>query len=155
MEHLLEVLQKEGLKVESDNNAAVSEEGLKSIIEQHKLDVNLDELMNKKLLRRIKTNDNSIYFLFQPPFSQVTQKRKLSLEKEKENKISALEEENKRLQEELGLIDHGMMYNEYIELLHEYNELKDVVQALLGRLAMVRNMTTRELYPEFDLNPKD
>jgi hypothetical protein len=40
---------------------------------------------------------------------------------------------------------------QHIHKLHRYNEAKDLAQALLGKLAVVRGTTTRELYPEFDL----
>ncbi|XP_032089548.1 DNA repair protein SWI5 homolog isoform X2 [Thamnophis elegans] len=43
----------------------------------------------------------------------------------------------------------------HITLLHEYNEIKDAGQMLLGRLAAIRGVTTKDLYPEFDLDLND
>uniref|UniRef100_A0A8C6YK87 DNA repair protein SWI5 homolog n=1 Tax=Naja naja TaxID=35670 RepID=A0A8C6YK87_NAJNA len=43
----------------------------------------------------------------------------------------------------------------HITLLHEYNEIKDTGQMLLGRLAVIRGVTTKDLYPEFDLDLND
>ncbi|XP_070614938.1 DNA repair protein SWI5 homolog [Erythrolamprus reginae] len=43
----------------------------------------------------------------------------------------------------------------HITLLHEYNEIKDAGQMLLGRLAAIRGVTTKDLYPEFDLDLHD
>ncbi|KAL7978498.1 DNA repair protein SWI5 homolog [Crotalus tigris] len=43
----------------------------------------------------------------------------------------------------------------HISLLHEYNEIKDTGQMLLGRLAAIRGVTTKDLYPEFDLDLND
>ncbi|XP_060138971.1 DNA repair protein SWI5 homolog [Zootoca vivipara] len=43
----------------------------------------------------------------------------------------------------------------HISLLHEYNEIKDAGQMLLGRLAVIRGVTTKELYPEFELDVND
>lgn len=160
MDRLIEALAKEGMKLEDGKNVAVSEEGIKRVMSKYGLEDNLEELVNKRMLRRIKTGDSIIFYLIQPPPS-VKQKRKLEDSKENidESKVSEreleLERENRQLQETLNMIDHTQMYKEYIDLLHDYNELKDVVQALLGRLAVMRNMTTRELYPEFDLDPKD
>lgn len=160
MDRLIEALAKEGMKLEDGKNVAVSEEGIKRVMSKYGLEDNLEELVNKRMLRRIKTGDSIIFYLIQPPPS-VKQKRKLEDSKENldESKVSEreleLERENQQLQETLNMIDHTQMYKEYIDLLHDYNELKDVVQALLGRLAVMRNMTTRELYPEFDLDPKD
>ncbi|XP_028612984.1 DNA repair protein SWI5 homolog [Arvicanthis niloticus] len=44
---------------------------------------------------------------------------------------------------------------QHISLLHEYNDIKDVSQMLLGKLAVTRGVTTKELYPDFDLNLND
>ncbi|KAH0615577.1 hypothetical protein JD844_005018, partial [Phrynosoma platyrhinos] len=52
----------------------------------------------------------------------------------------------------------------HIALLHEYNEIKDTGQMLLGRLgknqmrnyvSVIRGVTTKELYPVFDLDLND
>lgn len=44
---------------------------------------------------------------------------------------------------------------QYIDLLHEYNEIKDVGQLLLGKIAEVQGTTTAELYERFELNLDD
>ena len=44
---------------------------------------------------------------------------------------------------------------QYIDHLHEYNEIKDVGQLLLGKLAEVQGTTVSELYREFDLSLDD
>uniref|UniRef100_V9LHQ8 DNA repair protein SWI5 homolog n=1 Tax=Callorhinchus milii TaxID=7868 RepID=V9LHQ8_CALMI len=44
---------------------------------------------------------------------------------------------------------------EHIHQLHEYNDIKDVGQMLLGKLAVIRGVTTRELYNEFGLEVDD
>ncbi|XP_063000659.1 DNA repair protein SWI5 homolog [Elgaria multicarinata webbii] len=44
---------------------------------------------------------------------------------------------------------------DHITLLHEYNEIKDTGQILLGQIAMIRGVTTKELYPEFELDLND
>ncbi|XP_056207991.1 LOW QUALITY PROTEIN: DNA repair protein SWI5 homolog [Falco biarmicus] len=33
--------------------------------------------------------------------------------------------------------------------LHEYNDIKDAGQMLLGKLAVIRGVTTKQLYPEY------
>ncbi|XP_066436580.1 DNA repair protein SWI5 homolog [Eleutherodactylus coqui] len=45
--------------------------------------------------------------------------------------------------------------DKHISLLHEYNELKDTGQMLLGRLAVLRGVTTKDLYAEFGLDLDD
>uniref|UniRef100_A0A4W2CRC2 DNA repair protein SWI5 homolog n=1 Tax=Bos indicus x Bos taurus TaxID=30522 RepID=A0A4W2CRC2_BOBOX len=44
---------------------------------------------------------------------------------------------------------------DHISQLHEYNDIKDAAQMLLGRLAVIRGVTTKELYPEFGLDMND
>ncbi|XP_054853638.1 DNA repair protein SWI5 homolog [Eublepharis macularius] len=61
-------------------------------------------------------------------------------------------------QEIAQLVAEGFSLEEldrHIALLHEYNEIKDTGQMLLGRLAVIRGVTTKELYPEFDLDLND
>ena len=43
----------------------------------------------------------------------------------------------------------------YIKTLHEYNEIKDAGQLLLGRLAEAQGMTTTDMYSRFALNVED
>ncbi|WAR30587.1 SWI5-like protein [Mya arenaria] len=43
----------------------------------------------------------------------------------------------------------------HIEKLHEYNEIKDVGQMVLGRLAGMQGVTTRDLYDQYGLNLED
>lgn len=47
------------------------------------------------------------------------------------------------------------LVQELIKRLHEYNEAKDLAQALLGVLAVQEGCTTKELYPRFDLDLDD
>ena len=43
----------------------------------------------------------------------------------------------------------------YIEKLHQYNEIKDVAQMVIGRLAVQLETTTRDIYKKFGLLPDD
>ncbi|NXF77977.1 SWI5 protein, partial [Sclerurus mexicanus] len=61
-------------------------------------------------------------------------------------------------QEITQLLSEGYSLEElekHISLLHEYNEIKDAGQMLLGKLAVIRGVTTKQLYPEYDLELSD
>lgn len=75
--------------------------------------------------------------------------REISEVKEKE---ASLDKEIERLEAEGYSIEE---LDEHISLLHEYNELKDTGQMLLGRLAVLRGVTTKDLYAEFGLDLED
>jgi len=40
----------------------------------------------------------------------------------------------------------------HIDRLHRYNDVKDLAQAIIGRIAVIEGVTTKELYPRFDLD---
>ncbi|XP_032978850.1 DNA repair protein SWI5 homolog, partial [Rhinolophus ferrumequinum] len=73
--------------------------------------------------------------------------------------IQKLKEKRDVLDKELSqLISEGYSVDElddHISQLHEYNDIKDVGQMLLGKLAVIRGVTTKELYPEFGLDMND
>ncbi|KAM5329783.1 DNA repair protein SWI5 homolog [Glossophaga mutica] len=73
--------------------------------------------------------------------------------------IQKLKEKRDLLDEEISqLISEGYSVDEledHISQLHEYNDIKDVGQMLLGKLAVIRGVTTKELYPEFGLDMSD
>ncbi|XP_027725503.1 DNA repair protein SWI5 homolog [Vombatus ursinus] len=73
--------------------------------------------------------------------------------------IQELKQKRDTLDQEISqLMAEGYVVSEledHISLLHEYNDIKDVGQMLMGKLASIRGVTTKELYPEFDLDMND
>ncbi|KAM4719810.1 DNA repair protein SWI5 homolog [Anableps anableps] len=69
------------------------------------------------------------------------QRKKAQLDSE----IAQLEEEGYRVEE----------LDQHIDKLHEYNDIKDIGQSLLGRIAALRGTTTRDLYAHFGLELDD
>ncbi|XP_005055554.1 PREDICTED: DNA repair protein SWI5 homolog [Ficedula albicollis] len=73
--------------------------------------------------------------------------------------IEELKQKDLALDQEIAqLLSEGYSLEEldkHISLLHEYNEIKDAGQMLLGKLAVIRGVTTKQLYPEYDLELSD
>ncbi|XP_068609114.1 DNA repair protein SWI5 homolog isoform X2 [Brachionichthys hirsutus] len=86
---------------------------------------------------------------------QVLQSAKVSPEEE----AAELERRRERLDAEIAQLEaEGYRVEElelHIDMLHEYNDLKDTGQSLLGRLAALRGATTRDLYSHFGLELDD
>uniref|UniRef100_A0A8B9G2C0 DNA repair protein SWI5 homolog n=1 Tax=Amazona collaria TaxID=241587 RepID=A0A8B9G2C0_9PSIT len=73
--------------------------------------------------------------------------------------IEELKQKDLALDQEIAqLLSEGYSLEElekHISLLHEYNDIKDAGQMLLGKLAVIRGVTTKQLYPEYDLDLSD
>ncbi|KFQ76829.1 DNA repair protein SWI5, partial [Phoenicopterus ruber ruber] len=73
--------------------------------------------------------------------------------------IEELKQKDLVLDQEIAqLLSEGYSLEElekHISLLHEYNDIKDAGQMLLGKLAVIRGVTTKQLYPEYDLELSD
>ncbi|XP_068888262.1 DNA repair protein SWI5 homolog [Aphelocoma coerulescens] len=76
-----------------------------------------------------------------------------------QHEIKELKRKDLALDQEIAqLLSEGYSLEEldkHISLLHEYNEIKDAGQMLLGKLAVIRGVTTKQLYPEYDLEISD
>ncbi|XP_053741231.1 DNA repair protein SWI5 homolog isoform X4 [Synchiropus splendidus] len=109
----------------------------------------------KKVLKRTPfSKSRKVHSKFKSPLqvsevAPVSPEEELAeLERKQEQlgaEISQLEAEGYRVEE----LDH------HIDMLHEYNDIKDIGQSLLGRIAVLRGTTTRELYHHFGLELED
>lgn len=93
--------------------------------------------------------------LRRPDSSPANEETSTTLQQE----VAALELKDAELSQQIeNLISQGYKEEElstYMEGLHAYNEMKDIGQMLLGRLAVQRGVTTRELYSHFGLQLDD
>ncbi|XP_063794566.1 DNA repair protein SWI5 homolog [Pseudophryne corroboree] len=76
-----------------------------------------------------------------------------------EREISELKQKEASLDKDIAQLEaegyHLAELDKHISLLHQYNELKDTGQMLLGRLAFLRGVTTKDLYAEFGMDLDD
>ncbi|TDH01959.1 hypothetical protein EPR50_G00168120 [Perca flavescens] len=86
---------------------------------------------------------------------QVTESAKVSPAEE----VAELKRRGEQLDTEIAQLEaEGCRVEElehHIDMLHEYNDIKDIGQSLLGRIAAVRGTTTRDLYSHFGLELDD
>ncbi|KAL6045819.1 swi5-like zinc finger protein [Balamuthia mandrillaris] len=79
---------------------------------------------------------------------------------EQEQALQALRDRIKELQDQVqARAEEEKMYDaeakDYMEALHQYNELKDIGQMLMGKLATLEGLLTRDLYVRYDLKWED
>ncbi|XP_065175609.1 DNA repair protein SWI5 homolog [Sycon ciliatum] len=75
-----------------------------------------------------------------------------------EDKVRKLKAECAEARDEVAKLEQTYNVEElqvYIDLLHEYNEVKDTTQMVLGRLAEIRGTTVRQLHDAYGLRPGD
>ncbi|KAM8827442.1 DNA repair protein SWI5 homolog [Spinachia spinachia] len=82
-----------------------------------------------------------------------------SAEVRPEEEPAELERRRRQLDAEIAQLEaEGCRVEElehHIDMLHEYNDIKDIGQTLLGRIAAVRGTTTRDLYTHFGMELDD
>ncbi|KAG8723072.1 hypothetical protein FRC12_024543 [Ceratobasidium sp. 428] len=69
--------------------------------------------------------------------------------------VEVLQREIEILQNLLGDEDPREIEARHIKLLHMYNESKDAAQAILGRLASIKQTTSSSLHEEYSLPLRD
>ena len=98
------------------------------------------------------TDDNKYYYMKvnKEEIKQIFKSEKKD-NKEREEKIKQLIEKRKKLDN----LKRKKHQSELIKVLHKYNDLKDLSQDLLGRIAIKKNITVKELYTELDISPDE
>ncbi|KAJ8286598.1 hypothetical protein GJAV_G00040990 [Gymnothorax javanicus] len=106
------------------------------------------------------TGSTRVYSRFKSPLqapstSSCPKEIKPSIQQE----IEELRKKEAELDREIIQLEcHGVEIQEleqHIDYLHEYNDVKDIGQTLLGKLATIRGVTTRDLYAQFGLELDD
>jgi hypothetical protein len=151
---------------------------IKSIIKEL---VYQDKLIQEKYFEK---DDNNTYYymeinneLIKNAFTEKkktkneTNEEKKNTENDKNSKINKdikENEENKEINKERNELIKRINYlkieiekknkenqRKKCKLLHQYNDLKDIAQEILGRIAVKKNITVKELYKEYDINEND
>ncbi|KAM9820671.1 DNA repair protein SWI5 homolog [Neosynchiropus ocellatus] len=110
--------------------------------------------VKKELKRTPFSKSRKVHSNFKSPL-QVSEVAKVSPEEE----LAELERRREQLGAEISQLEaEGYRIEEldrHIDMLHEYNDIKDIGQSLLSRIAALRGTTTRELYNHFGLDLED
>ncbi|KAH8119801.1 Swi5-domain-containing protein [Phellopilus nigrolimitatus] len=70
-------------------------------------------------------------------------------------RLVELQAEIDNLRETLGDKDAGKIVDKHIKLLHEYNEAKDATQIIIGKLAVHKETTVKQLHEGYGLAADD
>ncbi|KAI5121842.1 hypothetical protein M0805_003275 [Coniferiporia weirii] len=70
-------------------------------------------------------------------------------------RLATLQAEIDRLQKTIGEEDAEQVVNKHIKLLHDYNEAKDAAQLIIGKLAVHKEMTVKQLHDDYGLSADD
>ncbi|RVE65679.1 hypothetical protein OJAV_G00118920 [Oryzias javanicus] len=120
----------------------------------HALTPKESEIGKKDPKRTPLSHLKKVHCPFKSPH-HVTGKAKVSHEEE----VAELERRKEQLDSEIAQLEaEGYKVEElehHINMLHEYNDIKDIGQSLLGRIAALRGTTTRDLYTQFGLSLDD
>ncbi|GIX91049.1 hypothetical protein CEXT_174681 [Caerostris extrusa] len=100
------------------------------------------------LLRSYICRDKKIAFEFEN--ASLEEMKKVTLEMWQKNED--LKKRNRVLKEE-GFKEEQSKW--YIDKLHEYNEIKDVAQMVMGRIAVLEQTTVRAVHEEFGMKDDD
>lgn len=107
------------------------------------------ELINvAKELNLTTTAEGKIIF---SPSATFTPETLIELQRRRAQ-LKQIEESIKLTSPTLSIDEIESAHRQYMQLLHRYNETKDVGQALLGRLAQLTGCTTKDLYPQYGLS---
>lgn len=77
---------------------------------------------------------------------------------EMEDKLEKLTKELKEVNEELAPLEEKYTdedVQDYIDALHEYNEVKDAAQMLMGKLAELQGVTVKKIHEDYGVSPDD
>ncbi|XP_056875649.1 DNA repair protein SWI5 homolog isoform X2 [Takifugu flavidus] len=139
------------LPLESENKCSVST----SVLEKVSTTPEGKDLMERSLKRTPFSTFRKVHSNFKSPLQVSPDAAKVGPAEEMEE----LERRREQLDAEITQLE-AEGYNEkelehHINMLHEYNDIKDIGQALLGRIAALRGTTTRDLYSHFGLELDD
>ncbi|GFU28918.1 hypothetical protein TNCV_470501 [Trichonephila clavipes] len=96
----------------------------------------------------LKTADKKVAFQFENTSTEDTKKSVVELWQKNED----LKEKIEDLKEK-GFEEDDLKW--YIDKLHEYNEIKDVAQMIMGKIAVLEQTTVRKVHEEFGMKDDD
>ncbi|ORD99214.1 hypothetical protein A0H76_1218 [Hepatospora eriocheir] len=69
-----------------------------------------------------------------------------------QSELQYLIHKNKQLKNKLQIYSVEESYKNYMEKLHEYNEIKDVLQSMIGKISELKGVTIKKINKELEVN---
>ena len=112
------------------------------------LKIILDELHRNNVIQNILISEDMYYYP-----THVTENYNTEMNEEEINQIMQLHFEILQLQKEIEINERNG--KESLNKVHEYNDIKDIGQMLIGKLGQLENKTIMELYEEYNIDLND
>ena len=81
------------------------------------------------------------------------QSKLLTLLQQKQLILEDISGQNKEIEMSAEQIEEKYLL--HISMMHDYNDIKDITQSFLGRLAEIKQCTVTSLYKDYDLHVTD
>ncbi|KAL0480085.1 swi5 [Acrasis kona] len=165
------------IKIESSSSSEQEEEENKFVIDRNKRPTKKTKKlheMNKSIKNENHNDDDDLKLKRKSNQKEWNVRKKIKLSKDEKiikfknplsgdddieigrdlkKQLNDLEDQIKKVTMKQEKVDREKLLHR--ELLHEYNEIKDVGQMLLGRLAEMEGVTTRVMYEKYQLDFED
>lgn len=116
-----------------------------------KIEENISNISNAKKFMPFKNLSSKASSSFKSPLMN---RKAKNVNENIENVVNSLEDKLKVVEEEITILEkENHSINELdviIKKLHDYNEMKDIAQELMGKIAFIKGATIREIHKDFN-----
>ena len=122
-------------------------------IEKEILKIILDELHRNNVIQNILIQEDQYFLMMNYSIHSNENTKENEMIEEEKNEILQLHKEILELNRKIEMNEKNS--KESLNKVHEYNDIKDIGQMLLGKLGQLENKTIMELYDEYNIDLND